>query len=128
MIRAKGGAYPLFGLPEINSLRKSWENKPFLQVAFIDMPGDNTVVGNLKVSEKSLKGDVTSFMLKSDLPTNMMTLAIGPYEIEQTGIIKVAKLPFENGNRDQNISYAIKDAEQITDALGQPPRFGLPDY
>ncbi|MBO6506330.1 MAG: hypothetical protein JJ850_06945 [Kordiimonadaceae bacterium] len=122
MIRAKGGAYPLFGLPEINSLRKSWENKPFLQVAFIDMPGDNTVVGNLKVSEKSLKGDVTSFMLKSDLPTNMMTLAIGPYEIEQTGIIKVAKLPFENGNRDQNISYAIKDAEQITDALGQPPR------
>lgn len=122
MIRAKGGAYPLFGSPEMHSLQRSWENKPFLQVAFIDMPGDNTIVGNLKVSEKSLKGDVTSYMLKSELPTNMMTLAIGTYEIEQKGIIKVAKLPFENGNRDQNTRYAIKDADQITDALGPPPR------
>lgn len=121
MIRAKGGAYPLFSSPTIESLQKSWENKPFLQVAFIDMPGDNAVVGNLKVAEKSLKGNLTSYVLKNDNPTGMITLAIGPYDVEQIGMIRTAKLSEESESKERIIERASIMTNDIIQALGEAP-------
>ncbi|SDE58351.1 hypothetical protein SAMN04488071_3272 [Kordiimonas lacus] len=92
MIRSGSFGYPVFSAPEQNAIIKAWDHKPFYQVAFLDIPGTNTIVGNLDVARKTTNGEITTFEMKSERPTGLMTLAIGPYQIQQQRFVTTATL------------------------------------
>ncbi len=120
MIRAQSFGYPVFADADRLSIQEAWTHKPFHQVAFLDVPGLNTVVGNLKIAQKTTDGDTTKFEMKSEQPTGLMSLAIGPYQQSPTDIIAIAKLA---GRPDPTeLKLATEDqAAILEDWLGPLP-------
>ncbi|NVJ99514.1 MAG: hypothetical protein HWE25_15280 [Alphaproteobacteria bacterium] len=120
MIRAQSFVYPVFANPNKQAIHTAWAHKPFHQVAFLDIPGTNSVIGNLDVTARTTNGAFTRFEMKSDHATNLMGLAIAPYTIQHEGIICMGTLP---GSEDYmtTIMTATKDGiAQLTAALGAP--------
>ncbi|WP_417456023.1 hypothetical protein [Kordiimonas sp.] len=117
MIRAEGFAYPVFAKPDMAAISAAWNRKPFHQVAFLDVPGSNTVVGNLAIAQKTTSGDITKLELKSSRPTGLMALAIGPYSTSAIGPVTLALLPAA----DIAINQQVKDAvTALEEQLGAP--------
>lgn len=121
MIRAQSFGYPVFAEPNMDAVHTAWKHKPFYQVAFLDIPGHNTVVGNLGVGSKTTNGALTKFEMKSEAPVSLMALAIGDYTVDQHPYYRYAAL--RTGNRDATGFTAEVDrvAAEFEAVLGKPP-------
>lgn len=121
MIRAQSFGYPVFASPEKASIIKAWNHKPFHQVAFLDIPGSNSVIGSLNVSQKTTKGAYTKFEMKSDNPTNLTMLAIAPFRIETHEAWKKATITDNNKQLEKTSRWVEALTKRFTDALGPAP-------
>jgi len=122
MIRAQSFGYPVFAKNNQSSIQKAWGHKPFHQVAFLDVPGLNSVVGNMKIAQKTTNGDITKFEMKSEHPTGLMTLAIGPYANLSAPNIKLAYLDGSKGTATAILDGLNKEVRALTARLGDPRR------
>lgn len=120
MIRAQSFAYPVVAAPNMAAIQEAWAHKPFYQVAFLDIPGHNTVLGNLQVAQKITNGALTRFEMKNDHPTGLMALAIAPFTERRQGVVSVAALGASN-HTEPLIAAATAYANQIEEALGPIP-------
>lgn len=120
MIRAQGFAYPVFASPNMVSIDQAWGRNPFHQVAFLDVPGNNAVVGNLSIAQRTTSGDITKFEMKSSRPTGPMALAIAPYRVTTSGPITTATLP-QDAAAGSNFSEHVEQATAaLEDMFGAP--------
>ncbi len=109
VLRPQNFAYPVFAEPNMTAIRTAWNHPPFGQVAFVEFAGNNTVVSNLTDVEPTLEGGVTKFYLKNRRPTQLATIAIGPFTTQRTDTVLVAMLP---GGSDEGASLAGRAANQ----------------
>lgn len=120
MLRAQGFAYPVFAEPTMASIRQAWNHSPFHQVAFLDVPGNNTVVGNLNMAQKTTSGDITKFEMKSARAAGPMALAIAPYTLTRTGPVTTATLT-QSGAAGSSLSAHVEQTvTALENKLGAP--------
>ncbi len=120
MLRAQGFAYPVFARPEMQAIEAAWHGKPFHQVAFVEVNGNQKVVGNLAFAEKTINSGKTNFELKSTQPTGPLALAIGDYDIGRNSGISTAYRGGQSAAAT-NIATAVQTyAHSLTRKLGAP--------
>lgn len=120
MIRAQSFGYPVFAEPNMDAIRAAWDHKPFYQVAFLDIPGHNKVVGNLGVGSKTTNGALTKFEMKSEVPAALMSLAIGDYTIDQHPYYRYAALRTHDTDTSSFTKEVDRIAARFEAALGPP--------
>lgn len=121
MIRAQSFGYPVFAEPRMDAVHAAWTHKPFYQVAFLDIPGHNKVVGNLGVGSKTTNGALTKFEMKSETATELMALAIGPYHTEQYGPFSYNFADEHRPGREALVASATEKAAATERLLGPAP-------
>jgi hypothetical protein len=118
MLRAQGFAYPVFASPDMASIGAAWGHKPFHQVAFVEVNGDQKVVGNLMVAEKTLNGSKINFELKSAQPVGPLTLAVGDYESLRAGNLVVAYRAGQRTEADAVLERVSGEIARLTAQYG----------
>ena len=120
MLRAEGFAYPVFAHPDMASIGAAWGHKPFLQVAFVEVNGEQKVVGNLMVAEKTLNGSKVNFELKSAQPVGPLTLAVGDYESLRAGNLVVAYRAGQRSEADAVMERMSSEMARLAAHYGTP--------
>ncbi|MFC4348788.1 hypothetical protein ACFO5Q_13120 [Kordiimonas lipolytica] len=121
MIRAQSFGYPVFADADRLSIQEAWTHKPFYQVAFLDVPGLNSVVGNLKIAQKTTDGDITKFEMKSEQPTGLMTLAIGPYKFMPQPAASLAYMTMDQSSAAAVAVSLEREISSLSNILGPLP-------
>lgn len=121
MIRAQSFAYPVMAKPNLMDIKRAWAHKPFRQVAFVEYPGLNEIIGSLDVVSKTLSGNRTDVELKSPRSTPLISVAIAPFKVTINDTAKVAYLgPAGAAIADAISQKIMTEKRQITSLLGTP--------
>jgi hypothetical protein len=120
MLRTQGFAYPVFARADMASIGAAWGHKPFHQVAFVEVNGDQKVVGNLMVAEKTLNGSKINYELKSAQPVGPLTLAVGDYESLRAGNLIVAYRAGQRTEADAVLERVSSEIASLTAKYGAP--------
>lgn len=120
MLRAEGFAYPVFADADFASIEAAWHHAPFHQVAFVEVNGEQKVVGNLMVAEKTLNGSKINYELKSAQPVAPLTLAVGDYENLRSGNLLVAYRAGQRTEADAVLERVGSDIAALTNIYGEP--------
>ena len=120
MLRAQAFAYPVFAEANLASIKNAWANKGFLQFADITLPGANVIVGTLDITEKNLVGEQTKVALKSNRPTNLMALAIAPYQSLSSGPVTASFLHGGEAGAKQLLGLVAGQMDSLANLLGAP--------
>lgn len=122
MLRAQSFAYPVFSRPDKLSIEAAWNHKPFQQFAFVEYPGQNSIVATLPVVGKTIDAGKNNAELKAKGPTRMLAIAIAPYETATEKYVSV----LHRANNAQAAQFlareADKEAEKFASRLGPPPK------
>ncbi|PCI60190.1 MAG: hypothetical protein COB37_10095 [Kordiimonadales bacterium] len=124
MIRAQSFAYPIFATPDMASIQRAWNSKPYQQIVFLEMPGGNTVRGSLAVAEKTIAGSKTNYELKSARLTKPAVVAIGNYADLTDGMISVSRLNATEAEARAVLDAANAYSGKVRGLIGAPGKTG----
>jgi len=119
MIRAEAFAYPVFAAPDIQAIKTAWAQKPFRQVAHVELPGTYDIAGSHLIISKTITNERTDFDLKNPRPTGLMTLAIAPYQRISEGPVSISYFGEDVAGAQKLLAVTSSETTKLERLLGK---------